>query len=175
MSILTQYIDHSMKTLSKILIVVFIGLAFNTCGDYGEYGNTHGSPIIISNIEHHVGLNPGAEGRAVSSEFEMSSEFSYAEITITLPYPNSKGTNAWTSEFPPEFKINGNVIGIFPTQLTPYQNCIDEYADFICPFTFTYDITSLVSGGTNVFYARIGGGYGNPEDFVFSDVYVHFQ
>ncbi len=164
-----------MERLSKFLAVFLIGLAFYACGDYGEYADEISSPVIISNSEHHVGLNPGAEGRSVSSEFEMPSVFRYAEITITLPYPNSFGINGWTSKYPPEFQINGNIIGIIPAQLIPYQDCIDEYDDFVCSFTFTYDVTSLVSAGTNVFFVRIGGGYGNPDDFVFSDVYVHFQ
>lgn len=161
-----------MRTFSNILTVVFIGLVFNTCGDYGE---PIGSPIIISDSEHHIGDDPGASTLAVSSEFEMPSDFRYAEISITLPYPNSSGTVAWTSEYPPVFKINGNVIGILPNQLTPYQNCIDENADFVCPFTFTYDITSIVSVGTNIFYVRSVGNSGSSNDFVFSDVSVHFQ
>jgi len=161
--------------ITKTSIILFLFIVAGSCGDYGDYAEDITSPVIISNIEHHVGDNDGAEGLALSADFEMPSSFDYATISVTLPYPNSHGTSGFTSEYPPEIKINNSKIGIWESQLAEYSNCIDEYGDFNCSLTVSYDITSLLSAGTNSFQIRSVGNYGHADDFVFSDVIVSFE
>lgn len=165
-----------MKTIvTKIIIIFSLSVVVGACGDYGDYGETITSPIIISDTEHHVGDNEGAEGLVLSIDFEMPASFENATISIKLPFPNSYGTSGFTSEYPPGIKINGNQIGIWTSQLSEYPDCIDEYADFICTITVNYDITEHLSSGKNSFEIRSVGNYGHADDFVFSDVIVSFE
>ena len=162
-----------LPSFVKSLLILF--LFVTGCGDYGDYGESITSPVIISNTQHHVGDNDGAEGLMLTADFEMPRSFQYAELSITFPYPDAFGTSGFDVDNPPEIKINGNKVGIWSNQLTQYTDCIDSDRSFVCPITFTYDITSYLTGGTNTFSIRTVAYWDNYDDFAFSNVSISFE
>jgi hypothetical protein len=164
------------KSIGITLFVFALIVSLNySCGDYGSYGEDITSPIILSNTQHHVGDNTGAEGMALSADFEMPSNFSYAELQITFDYPNQFNTSGPDVDSPPEIKINGSKIGVWTTDFTAYPNCIDSDREFACTITLAYNITSSARKGSNTFVIRSTGFLDNADDFTFSTVKVIFE
>lgn len=158
----------------RAFVIALVVLVFG-CGDYGDYGETITSPLVITERQHHVGDNDGAEGLLLTADFTMPSSFGYAELSITFPYPDAFGTSGFDVDSPPEIKINGNKIGVWASELTPYPNCIDSDRAFVCSITFSYDITAYLEGGNNTFSIRSVSYLDNYDDFAFSDVYITFE
>lgn len=133
------------------------------------------SPIIISNKQHHVGDNEGAEGLSLYAEFEMPKTFSYAEMDVTLVYPDEFGTSGPDVETPPEIAINDYKVGILSDDFKQYPDCISEDGEFHCTITFTFDITDELQAGKNMFSITSMAYDDNYDDFTFSDVVVRFN
>lgn len=133
------------------------------------------SPIVLSNQQHHVGDNVGAEGISLYAEFEMPKSFWYATLEITFVYPDEDGTSGPDVETPPEITINGYKVGVYSSEFKIYPDCITEYDEFQCNITIVYDITNEVQTGNNEF--RITSkAYGDSyDDFTFSDVLINFE
>lgn len=165
-----------LKSFGSLLLAGFIlASTASSCGDYGSYGEEITSPIIISSTQHHVGDNEGAEGMVLSADFEMPSNFSFAELVITFVYPNQFDTSGPDVDSPPAITINGSKIGVWTSDLEAFPNCIDSYREFACTITLHYTITSLLVKGTNSFSIRSTGYLDNADDFTFSTVAVNFE
>lgn len=152
-----------------------VALLLNSCGGYGDYGSNIISPIVLSDSEHHVGDNSGAEGMSLSAEFEMPSSFSKVELEITFVHPDIDGTSGPDVDTPPEITINGNKVGVYPGDFSQFPDCITAAREFQCTITFVYDITEETRSGINTFQIKSIAFYDHADDFTFSDVLVIFQ
>lgn len=133
------------------------------------------SPIIISNQQHHVGDNIGAEGLSLYAEFEMPKSFVYAEMEITFVHPDEDGTSGPDVVTPPEITINAYKVGVFTEDFMQFPDCITEEDEFQCTIVFTYDITDVLLAGINEFRITSKAYGDNYDDFTFSDVVIRFR
>ena len=161
--------------LFNVAVVLLVALAINSCVPYIDPGSSITSPIILSNKQHHVGDNEGAEGLTLYAEFEMPKNFKYAELDITFVHPDEHGTSGPDVETPPEITINGYKIGAYSEDFKLYPECITEDDEFQCSIIFTYDITDVLFAGENVFRITSMVYIDNYNDFTFSDVVIRFE
>lgn len=163
-----------MKSL-YFVAVLLMALMINSCLPDTEPEPSITSPIIISNTEHHVGDNEGAEGLSLYAEFEMPKSFSYAEMDVTFVYPDEAGTSGPDVETPPEITINGLKVGTFSEDFKQFPECISEDDEFQCSIIFTFIITDELKAGTNEFRITSKAFLDNYDDFSFSDVVIRFE
>jgi len=163
-----------MNRLSFVALVL-VSILINSCilNDDKDTGIT--SPIILSDKEHHVGDNEGAEGLSLYSEFEMPKTFRNAEMDMTFVYPDEAGTSGPDVETPPEITINGNKVGTYSSDFMKFPDCITKDKEFHCTITFTFIITDKLQAGSNVFRITSKAYYDNYDDFSFSDVVIRFE
>lgn len=158
-----------MKKLFFALVLIFV--VFNSCNKDEDPSS---STIIISDIQHHVGDNTGAEGLSLYAEFEMPESFSSGKLDITFVHPDEDGTSGPDVDTPPEITINGEKIGVYTNDFTQYPECISS-RQFQCTKTLTYDISEALQSGTNEFRISSKAFVDNFDDFTFSDVVVRVQ
>jgi hypothetical protein len=158
-----------------LLAVFFTSLLFNSCFPTVDKEPSIASPIVLSNRQHHVGDNQGAEGLTLYAEFTMPNSFSYAEMDVTFVYPDADGTSGPDVETPPEITINGYKVGVFSEDFKQYPDCISADGEFHCSITFTFNITDELVAGSNIFRITSMAYLDNYDDFTISDVVVRFQ
>jgi hypothetical protein len=158
--------------LAPVLLASFL---VSSCIRPVDPGSTITSPIILSNQQHHVGDNPGAEGLSLYAEFEMPKSFSYAEMDVTFVYPDEDGTSGPDVDTPPEITINGHKVGAFSDDFKQFPDCISEEEEFHCTITFTFIITDELKAGSNEFKITSMAYFDNYDDFTFSDVVIRFE
>lgn len=159
----------------NILTLFLSSLLLNSCFIKLDSEPIINSPIIISNQQHHVGDNPGAEGISLYAEFEMPRTFIYAELEITFVYPDENGTSGPDVLTPPEISINDYIVGVFSEDFLQYPDCITEDDEFQCTIIFTYDITDVLFAGNNEFRITSKAYSDNYDDFTISDVIIRFK
>ncbi len=175
--ILFVFLALKIKHMKKIYLVAVILVSYlvNSCIPIVDKEPSITSPIILSNRQHHVGDNEGAEGLSLHAEFEMPTTFRYAEMDVTFVYPDEHGTSGPDVETPPEITINGYKVGIFSDDFKQFPECITTDGEFHCSVTFTINITDELKSGTNVFSITSMAFFDNFDDFTISDVVIRFE
>jgi len=163
-----------MKRLSFISLFL-VSFLINSCVLNVDKDTGITSPIILSDKEHHVGDNEGAEGLSLYAEFEMPKTFRYAEMDVTFVYPDEAGTSGPDVETPPEITINGHKVGIYSSDFMKHPECITKDNEFHCTITFTFIITDKLQAGSNVFRITSKAYFDNYDDFSFSYVVIRFE
>ena len=114
-----------MKSI-RLAAVLLASFLVSSCIRNVDPGSTITSPIILSNQQHHVGDNPGAEGLSLYAEFEMPRSFRYAEMDVTFVYPDEDGTSGPDVDTPPEITINGYKVGTFSDDFKQFPDLNSE-------------------------------------------------
>ena len=173
--ILPMKLNLSIMKKVNLILLLLLAVLLSSCFRNLDEEPTITSPIIISNQQHHVGDNPGAEGLSLYAEFEMPKNFSYAELDITFVYPDEDETSGPDVDTPPEVSINGYKIGTFKEDFLQYPECISDDREFHCTITFTFVVTDVLQAGSNEFRITSKAYLDNYDDFTFSDVEVLFE
>ncbi len=129
--------------------------------------------IVISDDEHHLGDNAGAEGQTYEDNFIISSFFGDVEVSIKFLHPNSAGQSGPEIDSPPDIIINGERVGLAPSDFPDNPACINQWREYDCDVTITRDATSAVTVGNNTIQVvSQGAAHPGDDDFVFTDLKI---
>lgn len=129
--------------------------------------------IVITDGEHHLGDNQGSEGQTYDDDFTLSGSFGDVEVSIKFLYPNSAGQSGPEIDSPPDIIINGERVGLSPSDFPDNAGCINQYREYECDVTLVRDATSAVVEGDNTIQVvSQGAAHPGDDDFVFTNLVV---
>jgi hypothetical protein len=129
--------------------------------------------IVITDGEHHLGDNPTADGLTYEDDFTVSGSFGDVEVSIKFLYPNNADQSGPEIDSPPDIMINGEKVGLYPSDFPDNPGCINQYREYECDVTIVRDATSAVVEGNNTIQVVAqGAAHTGDDDFVFTDLSV---
>jgi hypothetical protein len=129
--------------------------------------------IVITDGEHHLGDNPGSEGQTFEGGFTLSGSFGDVDVRISFLYPNDAGQSGPEIDSPPDIMVNGEKVGLYPSDFPDNAQCINQYREYECDVTLTRDATAAVVEGLNTIQVvSQGAAHPGDDDFVFTDLVI---
>ena len=129
--------------------------------------------ITITGEQHHLGDNDGSEGAVFSGNFEVTSLYEIAILSITFLFPNNAGQSGPEIDSPPEIKINNIKVGLSTSNFPDRPECIPDYREYECDVTIFIGIAEHIKIGKNtVTVISKGAAHDGDDDFVFTDLII---
>jgi hypothetical protein len=95
------------------------------------------------------------------------------DVRIKFLYPNNAGQSGPEIDSPPDIIINGEKVGLYPSDFPDNAQCISQYREYECDVTLTRDATAAVVAGLNTIQVvSQGAAHPGDDDFVFTDLVI---
>ena len=129
--------------------------------------------IVVTDDEHHLGDNAGSEGQTYDDSFTLSGSFGDVKVSIKFLYPNNAGQSGPEIDSPPDILVNGEKVGLYPSDFPDNAQCISQYREYECDVTLTRDATDeVVEGANTIQVVAQGAAHPGDDDFVFTDLEI---
>ncbi len=162
-----------VSLLSVLLLVVLLFTISCNSDDPQDPIKTEPLYVTISDESHHLGDNEGSEGTEFSANFETTSSYEIAILSITFLFPNDAGQSGPEIDSPPEIQINGQKVGLSVSDFPENSECISVHREYDCDITIFIGIADNIKIGNNTI--RIiskGAAHDGDDDFVFTNLKI---
>ena len=161
------------SSLAQVVSLLAVTCFLASCSSSNPSDPPTPTVIVISDDEHHLGDNEGAEGQTYEENFTISGSFGDVEVSIKFLHPNDAGQSGPEIDSPPDIIVNGVRIGLAPADFPDNPGCINQWREYDCDVTITKDATSAAVADSNTIQVVAqGAAHPGDDDFVFTDLKV---
>ncbi len=96
-----------LKACAAVCMLVAFSMLTLSCSSGDPSGPEWPVVMTVTDVQHHIGDNPGNEGQSWFGSFKVSVAFSQAEVSVKFLYPNSLGVSGPEVDRPPQILVNG--------------------------------------------------------------------